>query len=165
MEDRIPGQNGVAGLRGRSKMALMFPSCYRHPRESGGPEPAPGLNLIVTHKYASDSQAHPPTMAERRTGAKRLHRCRACFETRSVSALSMRAVLDGIKKIPQPEEAAQRPSRRPHGADPPLCGLHDLRGGLTRDDCAQSHLWVKVRTWSGQPRLRRRHDRRPGRRG
>jgi hypothetical protein len=31
-------------------MALMFPSCHRHPRESGGPEPAPGLNLTIHHK-------------------------------------------------------------------------------------------------------------------
>jgi hypothetical protein len=119
--------------------------------------------LIFPHKSASDSQVHPPTMAERRTGQKKLHRCRACFETRSASALSMRAVLDGIKKIPQPEEAAQRPSRRPHGANPAcLCGLRDLGGGLTRDDCAQSQLWVKVQFMPGAssgpplPRGRRR---------
>jgi hypothetical protein len=32
--------------------------------------------------------------------------------------LSMREVFDGIKKIPHPEEAAKRPSRRTHRADP-----------------------------------------------
>jgi hypothetical protein len=74
--------------------------------------------LIATHECAPDNQVHRPAMAEPDGDNERLHRCRACFETRSASALSMRSVLDGIKKIPQPEEAAQRPSRRPQGADP-----------------------------------------------
>src|SRR5438876_7876158 len=37
--------------------------------------------------------------------------------------LRMRQVFDGIKKIPHPEEAAKRPSRRTHGD----------RGGVGRD--------------------------------
>jgi hypothetical protein len=54
--------------------------------------------------------------------------------------------LIAFEKIPQPEEAAQRPSRRPQGAAPPcLCDLRDLRGGFKPYDCAQSHLWVRVR--------------------
>src|SRR3981189_3508352 len=36
--------------------------------------------------------------------------------------LSMRDTIDGIKKIPHPEEAAKRPSRRTHRADP-ACGV------------------------------------------
>jgi hypothetical protein len=75
--------------------------------------------LIVTHECAPDNQVHRPAMAEPDGDNERLHRCRACFETRSASALSMRSVLDGIKKIPQPEEAAQRPSRRPKGRTQP----------------------------------------------
>jgi hypothetical protein len=92
--------------------------------------------LVLAHKCASDNQDHPPTMAELRTDNESLHRCRACFEMRSASAPRVTArgsVLDVIRKIPQPEEAAQRPSRRPQGADPAcLCGLRDLRVHLHR---------------------------------
>ena len=75
----------------------------------------------------------------------------------------MRSVLDGIKKIPQPEEAAPRPSRRPQGADPAcLCGLRNLRGGLTPDDRAQSHLWVKIRSKPEVPQTGNTAIARPG---
>src|SRR6266700_3414940 len=47
-----------------------------------------------------------------------LHHGCACFETRLVALLSMREVVDGITGIPRPEEAAERLSRRTHGADP-----------------------------------------------
>src|SRR5207247_11001283 len=47
-----------------------------------------------------------------------LHRGRACFETRPRALLSMRELVDGITGIAHPEEAAERLSRRTHGADP-----------------------------------------------
>src|SRR5207302_438849 len=43
---------------------------------------------------------------------------RACFETRLWALLSMRKSLIALRKVPHPEEAAKRPSRRTHGALP-----------------------------------------------
>jgi hypothetical protein len=47
-----------------------------------------------------------------------LRRGCACFETHPLGAPQHEVVLCGIKKIPHPEEAAKRPSRRTHSADP-----------------------------------------------
>jgi hypothetical protein len=45
-------------------MVLMFPSCYRHPRESGGPEPAPGLNGLNRGRPLESWRSWIPAFAQ-----------------------------------------------------------------------------------------------------
>jgi len=56
--------------------------------------------------------------------------------------LSMRKVLDGVKKIPRPEEAAQQLSRRMRGADPANRQFPYilLRRGEKRDKFQNHHI-------------------------
>src|SRR5437667_11847698 len=60
--------------------------------------------------------------------------------------LRMRYVFDGIKIIPHPEEAAERPSRRTHAINPAECKPpHNARAprfrGVTMTCCqAESHF-------------------------
>src|SRR5205809_5593888 len=74
--------------------------------------------ITITDSSQSGANAYEARKELAGDGERGLHRRRACFETRPLGASQHEEVFDRINGIPHAEEAAERLSRRTHGADP-----------------------------------------------